>query len=129
MTDYAAERKVRVRWHLGEPKGAYQPGTPPRLSIQLGMTDAETRSTLAHELAHLDRGDACGEDAVAEERAWEIAAERLVDPEDYAVAEVMFGPAPQKIAAELNVTQHVIDVWRTLTTRRRNHELSSLNRP
>jgi len=66
---------------------------------------------------------------IIEARAWELAAERLVRAEDYAVAERMFGPSAQKIAAELGVTQHIVDVWRHLTTRRRQHELSSLTLP
>ena len=39
------------------------------ISIRLGMTDAQTRSTLAHELAHAEAGDPCGVIPLAERAA------------------------------------------------------------
>ncbi|MGP9725438.1 hypothetical protein ACT3SZ_15615 [Corynebacterium sp. AOP40-9SA-29] len=76
------------------------------------MSDAETLSTLAHELAHMAHGDPCGASQAAEDRAWRTAAEWIVSPEEYANAENAYGPHPQLIAAEIGVTRHVVEVWR-----------------
>ena len=78
------------------------------------MTDEETLSTLAHELAHFANDDPCGEDTAAETRAWRDAAHWLIRPDRYAEAERMYGPHPQLIAAELGVTTYLVEVWREM---------------
>lgn len=110
LIDVAENHGLHVDWHRGGPKGAWLP--PDTISIRVGMTDAETLSALAHELGHFANTDPCGDDPRAEARADRHAARILIDPDDYAVAEAVYGPCLPRIAAELGVTQHLATVWR-----------------
>lgn len=76
---------IRLRWHHGGPMGWCRHSTQ-EVSIRKDLTQAERRSTLAHELIHLDRGPAIKgfeeqeEKAVCEEAArWLIPLDKLVD--------------------------------------------------
>lgn len=99
-----------VRWHLDGPKGEWD-GT--RISIRHGMSLAQTRCTLAHEIAHAQHHDPCGHDDRAEHRADRRAAHLLITPMAYAQAEKTFDGDINRIAEELTVTVHLAQVWRT----------------
>ena len=58
LADLAEEHGIRVVWHRGGPKGAWLP--PGTVSVREGMSGAQTRCTLAHELAHALAGDPAG---------------------------------------------------------------------
>ncbi|MGO1992616.1 MAG: ImmA/IrrE family metallo-endopeptidase [Corynebacterium sp.] len=103
---------IWVDWHRGGPKGAWWP--PDTISIQHGLTDEESLTTIAHELAHVANDDPCGEDQAMENRAWRQAAEWLISPNRYAEAERTYGAHAQLIAAELGVTRYLVEVWREL---------------
>lgn len=107
-----------VRWHRGGPKGAWLT-TRHQISIRHGMSDNQTRSTLAHELSHAVRGDLCGYNQAVEDRADRDAADFLIRPTDYATAERQFGADTTRIADELGVTSDVVDTWRVLMIKRR----------
>lgn len=101
-----------VRWHRNGPKGAWCP-TEGIIRIQHGMSLAQTRCTLAHEIAHAQHHDPCGHDDRAETRADRRAAHLLITPMAYAQAENTFDGDINRIAEELTVTVHLIEVWRT----------------
>lgn len=98
-----------VRWHLHGPKGSW---TGRLISLRHGMSDAQTRSTIAHEIAHAVRQDPPGHNPAHEARADRAAAHLLITPDAYAQAELMFGTDIDRIAAELGTTRHLATVWR-----------------
>lgn len=98
-----------VRWHLHGPKGSW---TGQLISLRHGMSEAQTRSTLAHEIAHAARRDPPGHYHSHELRADRAAAHLLITPDAYAEAERMFGTDIDRIAAELGITTHLAIVWR-----------------
>lgn len=76
---------ITLRWHHEGPMGWCKHSTQ-ELSIRTNLTQSERRSTLAHELVHLDRGPAVKgyeeteERAVSQEAArWLIPLEELAD--------------------------------------------------
>lgn len=71
--------EITLAWHDGEDRGWYEHETQ-TLSIRRGMTQAERRSTVRHELEHHFRGPLLGELIEREEAACELAAARdLID--------------------------------------------------
>lgn len=112
----AETRGYRVAWHRGGPKGAWLPNTK-TVSIRYGMDDAETLSTLAHELGHAHYGDPPGCHPKREDRANRFAAKLLVDPTEYATLESIYGPHPSRLAHELGVTVELILTWKTINER------------
>lgn len=111
MTLVLAVTDRPVRWYLGGPKGEWDP-VRRRVGVRHGMSDEQTRSTLAHELAHALHGDAAGHDSRAEHRADLFAARLLISPGAFAGAEALYGTDTDRIAEELCVTCHLVDVWR-----------------
>ncbi|MDK8450956.1 ImmA/IrrE family metallo-endopeptidase [Corynebacterium mastitidis] len=101
---------ITVEWHPSGPKGMWMP-TRRAISIRYGLSDEQTRCTLAHELGHAYYGHPAGHDAQYERDAWRYAARLLISPEDYAAAERVYGPEPRIIAAQLGVTQYLVGVW------------------
>lgn len=79
--------------------------------IHSGLTRAERRCALAHEIAHLDAGDrwtrACWFDRRQENRADILAARRLIDLEDL-VDVVRWTSATVEMAEQLEVTVDVL---------------------
>lgn len=76
---------ITLRWHHDGPMGWCRHSTQ-EVSIRTDLTQVERRSTLAHELVHLDRGPAIKgfeeheEKVVSEETArWLIPLEKLAD--------------------------------------------------
>lgn len=105
--------QIRVTWHTGGPKGAWLPD-PRVISLQYGMSDTQTRCTLAHELGHaLQHHPACAEDKL-EHQADKWAATVLIDPDDYAQAEHIHDGHPGAIADELGVTLHLLATWQEI---------------
>lgn len=98
-----------VRWHIGGPKGAWKNG---RVSIRHGMSDAQTKSTIAHELSHVAHNDLCDGDDAVEARSDREASHLLIPPMAYAKAELVYGPDIHKIAEEIGVTTHLAMTWR-----------------
>ena len=98
---------VRVTWHKGGPKGAWLPHAR-RISLRHGMDDAATRCTMAHELAHMWLGHPAPASNRQERQADRFAAQLLVSPVEYALAEQIYEARPQLIAAELGVTNEVL---------------------
>ena len=77
--------------------------------LRMGLTPTETRSVLAHELAHAYYGDTCSKGR-EERRADRFAASLLIDPERYAAAEAV-DEHPAAIADELQVTVDVVQTY------------------
>ena len=109
----AEARGIAVWWHRGGPKGAWLPEAN-AVTIRHGMDDAETISTIAHELGHAHHGDPAGHLPAFERRADEFAARLIISPVEYAAAEIQYGPHPAGIARELGVTKHLVEIFQTL---------------
>lgn len=116
LIDVAVTHGLYVDWHRGGPKAAWLP--PDTITLQYGMTEADTLCSLAHEFGHFVHGDQCGHSPRAESRADRYAADILIDPNHYRQAETIFGPDQRRLAAELGVTVHLIQVWRTMTLKK-----------
>lgn len=111
----AEARGYHIRWHRGGPKAAWIPRRN-TITLRLGMDDATTLCSLAHELGHAHYGDPPGHHGAHELRADRFAARLLISPADYAVAEKVYGPYPAAIAAELGVTVNILKSWQQLYT-------------
>lgn len=85
------------------------------IRLQTGMLERLERSVLAHELAHLIRGDRRSMfgfyNARDERRADEWAALYLINPYEYKLAEAKFGSNIEYIAQELNVMHWIIEAY------------------
>ncbi|MFI5504498.1 ImmA/IrrE family metallo-endopeptidase [Corynebacterium kutscheri] len=103
-----------VTYHHGGAKGVYH--HPSRtISLRNSLTDRQLRCTLAHELGHAIRGDAPVSGVFCdhiERRADEFAARLLISPIEYQLAEALHGGHIGGIAYELEVTPHLVEVWR-----------------
>lgn len=92
---------ITLRWHDGGPMGWCRHSTQ-EVSIRRGMTTAERRSTLLHEMIHLERGPAIvgfedqEERIVRQETArWLIPLNALADAlvwafDDHEVADILW---------------------------------------
>lgn len=105
-----------LAWHIGGPKGFWLPDTG-SISIRHGMSEAQTRSTLAHELAHAESDHPCGNDPSIENAAHKRAAQMLITRDQYAQVERIYGADICRIAEELNVTVHLTKIWRDTSER------------
>lgn len=105
---------VHVTSHTGGEKGRYYGGGLISLRDDLGPVNR--RCTLAHELGHY----VLGHDPAAsgwwstrqENQADQWAANLLITPSEYKAAELAHGPHEGAIASELEVTNHLVTVWR-----------------
>lgn len=71
--------EITLAWHDGGEPGWYEFDTQ-TISLRRGMTQAERRSTLRHELEHHSRGSFTAAELDREERACELSAARdLID--------------------------------------------------
>ena len=106
---------VRVTSHTGGEKGRYYGGGLISLRDDLGYVN--WRCTLAHELGHYVLGHSPTASgwwsARQEKQADQWAANLLITPDDYAAAENTHGPHAGAIASELEVTCHMVNVWRS----------------
>lgn len=98
-----------VMWHRGGPKGSWDGH---RITLRHGMSDNQTRSTIAHELAHAAYQDPPGHHPGRERRADRTAARFLITTASYARAEQMYGADIHRIADELGTTTHLATIWR-----------------
>ncbi|WP_101507712.1 ImmA/IrrE family metallo-endopeptidase [Corynebacterium ulcerans] len=89
-----------------------------RLILLRSDLDPWTRnSALAHELGHAYYGDDTNGDPRLERRADQFAAQILITPAAYRVAEILHDGNPGAIAYELGVTPHLIHVWQGIYER------------
>lgn len=81
------------------------------------------RTALAHELGHAYYGHhppaSRAEHSRQEAQADRYAANLLISPTEYALAERLYGPHPGAIADELEVTRHLVEVWQATHERTR----------
>lgn len=116
LIDAAEARGYRVRWHKGGPEAAWLPHQH-AISVRVGMDDVTTLCALAHELGHAHYGDPPGHVGKHEQRAQRFAAQLLISPTEYAIAEQVYGPHPARLANELGVTTELIAIWQQLNER------------
>lgn len=105
---------VRLARHDGGDKGYYDDATR-TISTRRGLSIAQYRSTLAHELGHAHYGDVRVRDPVRhakqERRADQWAARLLLDEVDVETTLACHGHHRAPAAHELEVTHHLLDVW------------------
>lgn len=97
---WAAGQPDEARWHEGVQI----------ISVRHGMSERRTVSVIAHELGHWWNADWCSTGA-AERRAWRFAGQLLVDPVQYASAELQH-PSAGAIAQMLGVLTDVVHGYR-----------------
>lgn len=116
---HAAALGVDVTWaDLGDIRyGEYRDDIS-QITLCTSLTRAQAVSTLAHELGHAHHGDRCSTPGV-EQRAWEYGARLVITVEEYSRAEVIAGPHPSAIAAELGVTRRLVEAWQAAYERAR----------
>ena len=86
--------------------------------VRSGLGWKNLRHTVAHELGHAAHGHPAGHDPKHERQADEYAARLLINRDDYEQAELVYEGNAQAIAHELDVTMHMLEVWRDQYTRR-----------
>lgn len=110
---------MRVMVHLahleGDDLGGYD-HEDRAILLRIGMTRAQTRSVLAHELAHAHYGHEC-DHGPEDRQADKYAAQLLISPERYAYAERV-NPDEWAIAEELDVTVKVVRDYRRFCIQR-----------
>lgn len=108
---------VRLTRHNGGVKGFYNHKAR-TISTRRGLSAAAYRCTLAHELAHAhyrDQPTGNGHfDQKQEARADRYAAHLLIDSHTFDTAYRWCQGNLQELADELEVTQHMLDVYLTL---------------
>ncbi|MCQ9340854.1 ImmA/IrrE family metallo-endopeptidase [Corynebacterium phoceense] len=109
---------MNLTHHDGGRKGYWHPASR-TISTRRGLTIAEYKSTLTHEIAHAFHGDHYCHGHYKqrqERRADKWAANLLLSPRDVEEA-LIFNPYPAVAAYDLEVTQHLLETWL-----RTNHE-------
>lgn len=106
---YAEAHGIAVLWaDQMQERGRWVPSRR-CIIVRDGMSQRRTRATLAHEIGHAVWD-------VGEDRAWEHAAEMLVDCAEYEQAESVC-PSAGAMAVELGVTVEVVWACRQLIDR------------
>lgn len=100
---------IHLAKHAGGLKGFYIHDLR-LISTRRGLTIAEYRSTLAHELAHAHYQDTFSTPKI-EARADRWAANYLLDEHDVRDALVWHNHHRSPAAYDLEVTEHLLDVW------------------
>lgn len=85
--------------------------------LRQGLDPWTRKSALAHELGHAWHGDDIHGDPRMERRADQFAAQILITPTEYRLAEKLHDGHIGAIAYELGVTPHLITVWKDLYER------------
>lgn len=119
LVEIALAHGIDIVTHKGGDKGRWYPARR-TISLRSDLPARARQCTLAHELGHAVLGHDAGPDlpqwvVEKQERAadrW--AAKTLISEDAYKSAEHALGPHPGAIAAELGVTVHILDVWRTM---------------
>ena len=105
---------VRLVRHTGGPPGWYDHARR-TISTRRGQSIQQYRSVLAHELAHAVYGDVPVDNGFfnlrQEARADRWAAKLLISPVEFALAAQWHGDCLPAVADELEVTQHLLEVW------------------
>lgn len=116
--DLARRTGIELLWHTGESGDLNKPWGLTNfqhlsISLLMGLNHAETRSTLTHELIHLERGPMRERRQDAEERAVELlTAKRLVDPLLYdALVEAYPSPTWRQIMTVLEVDECTFEAY------------------
>lgn len=115
----AEQMGVTLRRHTGGKKGWYS-NRYRMISTRRGLTIAEYRSTLAHELGHARHHDSpiCGRYSARQEaRADQYAATLLLSEPDVRAALCWHNHHRSPAAHDLEVTEHLLDVWLNLHER------------
>lgn len=113
---------VRVRYaHLPDDRDGEYLHHRRMIRLQHGMPRRLHRSVVAHECAHAvfaDQPSMFGPaNAKMERRADEWAALRLIDVDDYKLAEQIHEGSVDAIALELDVTADLVDAFQRILTR------------
>lgn len=82
------------------------------ISIRADLGELNKKCTLAHELGHAAHNDYGHGNARQERAADYYAANLLIDIQDYRQADILFSGDIAAIAHELDVTRHIITVYR-----------------
>lgn len=102
---------VHIERHPILPAHAFWSREHDVIVVDESITRAERRCALAHEIAHMDTGDlateSCWFAAQQETNADKLAAQRLVAIDELA-AVMRYSDDPREVAAELEVTLHVL---------------------
>lgn len=85
--------------------------------LRQGLDPWTRKSTLAHELGHAWHGDDIHGDPRLERRADQFAAQILITPAEYRLAEKLHDGHASGIAYELGVTPHLVEVWQNMYER------------
>ena len=80
--------------------------------IRPGLTYAQRRSTLAHELVHVLRNDDGHQSRKVEQKVDQAAADLLISAPEYALAERLHGSNIVGIAQELDVAPFIVEAYR-----------------
>jgi len=124
----ARERGLFVEWSrdLGVWLRGYYDAPACTITLNSLCSIEQQRYALAHELGHAWYGHtSAGDlhtDTEAERLADEHAAGLLIQPAEFAAAELLRGPHPGAIAEELGVHQDVVEVYQRVL-RRRPHRI------
>lgn len=133
--DLARRTGVDLAWatHLGVPTTPNACGITDfselRISLKVGMHETELRSTLAHELAHLDRGPTTSDEIARDERAADLlAATRIVDPVVFDALMARYDGKPRMFPVyhALGVDRELFEVYRSW--RRRVNPTTAMRR-
>jgi Zn-dependent peptidase ImmA (M78 family) len=111
LLNYAAERGIRVHVaHLPRPYRGYFDAAERVIVLDFTLTPIEQRVVLAHELGHAHFDHHCQDDPAAEAAADLFAAQLLIHPHDYAIAEQVTTD-PDDLAEELGITPEILHLY------------------
>lgn len=114
LIDHAEAMGLHVKWRdLGRRAGELH--SAGLILLNPRKTHASQRIALAHEIGHAHHGHDWTRTHVLERDEREAdtyAALLLISAEAYADAERMVGHHPGALAKELNVTAHLVELWR-----------------
>lgn len=112
LADYAQTQGLSIHWRTTQVGNAAYSYEKRSILIDPALTEAETRSLLAHELAHHHYRDNGPQPPHIEARAWRWAARLLLTDADYATAERLHDGSIPAMAEELGVTAEIIHAYR-----------------
>lgn len=120
----ARERGLYVEWcpGLGDWLRGYYDRRARTITLNSRLNAVQQRYALAHELGHAWHDHAYSDDPHADVEAERLADEHavglLIEPAQYAAAELLRGPHPGAIADELGVHQDAVEVYQRVLRRR-----------
>lgn len=112
LLDLCAENKVRIQYKdLGSIRHGQYLRRYRRIDLNGNLVLRQLVPGLGHEFGHFVFDDCCST-TLAERRAWEYAAQLIIQPEEYAAAERVVGHSAHAIALELDTTPILVESWR-----------------